>query len=459
MPDTLQQQFLSALDRGNLERIREVILAGADVNRPIGNPGGETPLIRAITTAQMELVSLLIENGADVNLPWKWPTLWTPLMFAYDNPAIIAQLLASGADVHARAAAPSMGGIASAPQSGSGGETALHLAAAANNAEAVKLLVQAGADVEAKAENGFGPLDCALALGAPTAAAVALVEGGAQLTSDRLEKMHTAAHDPDSNLVYFPCISEATASQRKKEADSARDHIVPRNDYRQSELRCPFCHSLLYSRVPKLCGRCGKLLPLEILNAAQEAHEFQEQRKWAWELANSFDQKHSERCYNHNDVSNPSPSPKQLLRQDSCAAEFKHRKRPGFMLHVLAYYLVFLLPAFTVVRLKIIDAQKTLSVAIVLIAFFCYRAWQRASPICPNCKQDITHCTANYCHICGESLQNRRCEICDVDASWSSFLRPWGNAGNLRRVIFCPGCGVLLESKIPRSRPLFRKAL
>ena len=71
MPDpALQREFWTALARGDSARIRERVAGGADVNLPIGNPGGETPLIRAIAAGDLSLVHLLLELGADVNLPW-----------------------------------------------------------------------------------------------------------------------------------------------------------------------------------------------------------------------------------------------------------------------------------------------------------------------------------------------------------------------------------------------------
>src|ERR1039458_6231110 len=105
MPDpALQHEFWAALARGDSARIRELVAIGGDVNLPIGNPGGETPLIRAIAARDLSLVRLLLELGADVNLPWIGPRCWTALMFAHDDPVIIRELVAAGAQVNARTA-------------------------------------------------------------------------------------------------------------------------------------------------------------------------------------------------------------------------------------------------------------------------------------------------------------------------------------------------------------------
>src|SRR5689334_6159064 len=192
-----QKQFVCALEAGDFNRLRELLSAGADVNLPIGNPGAETPLIRAISHGNLNLVKLLIELGADVNLAWKGPRSCTPLMFARDKPDIIRELAAAGADLNARTSPETIksphGGFKLLP----GGETALHLAAAAGNVDDVKALLEAGADPEACANNGLGPLDYALQFGSITPASEALVEAGAELTPKRLELMHSAAHRPD----------------------------------------------------------------------------------------------------------------------------------------------------------------------------------------------------------------------------------------------------------------------
>src|ERR1017187_250487 len=139
----LQREFWCALAGGDSARVRALVAGGADVNLPIGNPGGETPLIRTITTGDLSLVRVLLELGADVNLPWKGPRSWTALMFAHDDPAMLRELVAAGADVNARTTAHSIrspsGGLVMIP----GGETALHLAM-------IRELVAAGTDVNAR---------------------------------------------------------------------------------------------------------------------------------------------------------------------------------------------------------------------------------------------------------------------------------------------------------------------
>src|SRR5580765_3431362 len=139
---SIQQQFLSALQSGNGARIRDLISAGAEVNLPTNDPDGETPLIRAIAAGNLVAVQILIAAGADVNLPQKGGRSWTPLMFAHDKPAIARELILAGVNVNARTPRQA-GALAMNRKTRScGGATSLHLAAAANNSEVVKLLIE-----------------------------------------------------------------------------------------------------------------------------------------------------------------------------------------------------------------------------------------------------------------------------------------------------------------------------
>jgi len=137
----LQREFWAAFAAGDSARMRDHVAAGADVNLPIGNPGGETPLIRSVAAADAAMVRFLIELGADVNLAWKGPKSWTPLMFAHDNPEMLQELIAAGANLDARTTADWIRGSSGRLTQRPGGETALHLATAAGNAEAVRTLL------------------------------------------------------------------------------------------------------------------------------------------------------------------------------------------------------------------------------------------------------------------------------------------------------------------------------
>jgi hypothetical protein len=390
-------------------------------------------------------------------------------MFAHDNPPMLRELAAAGADVNARTTAYSIrspsGGMKLLP----GGETALHLAAVAGNAEAVRVLLQAGAEVEAQAEDGRAPLDYAVQLGSVTEAAEALVEAGAQLTPQRLETMHSAAHNPDSDLIMFLTPSGASHGPRGDQAKPApREAEKPRpgtaqaepNGITPKEFRCPKCHALIYSRKPRLCGQCGALLPPELLLSDQQAEAFEDERRWARELADKFstrDSSQDQRALSLDAQSLAGKSlaktfsPQDLLRRVSCAEEFRHRDRPAFWLYVAGYGFMLFIAAFLFINLGAMPPTALL-LMVGFFAFLCFRAWHRASPICPNCNQNIRYCTAAFCHVCGQALGHQRCVRCGVDNSWTHFLRPYVNAGNSRWIIYCPACGVQLDSKVPRWR-------
>lgn len=288
--ELVQHEFWKAYANRDLYRLRELIAAGANVNLPIGNPGGETPLVRAVSWGDLQLVQLLLRSGADPNLAWTGPRSWTPLM------AMIRELLAAGANINARTTAYWIRSPSGPMKQIPGGETALHLVAAAGEHESVRLLVAAGADVEARADNNSAPLDYALRLGSINEAAEALVEAGAQLTPERLEQMHAAAHRPDSDILAFPFGPQAgaggtgTEPVRERKGFENPVHITapapPQGP--PNEFKCPKCHGLIYSRKPKLCGQCGTLLPPELLLSEHQAEARQEERKWARDLAEKF---------------------------------------------------------------------------------------------------------------------------------------------------------------------------
>lgn len=465
MPDpALQREFWAALTTADPARIRELVGAGADVNVPIGNLGGETPLIRAVTSDSPELVRLLIELGADVNLASQGPRNWTPLMFAHDNPELIRELVAAGADLNGRSTAFSIGSPLGGAKVCPGGATALHLAAATGNAESIRVLLQAGAEVEARAEDGLAPLDYALRPGSANAAAEALVEAGARLTAERLELMHAAAHRPDSDLVTFPNLTEGqeTASSQPDPLHEPLTPVLsPSDGEREAKraYRCPKCQSLIHSRRARLCGQCGAILPTEMVLTDQQVEARDADRKWARDLADQFGTRPSSESRPgsvpaQQAVLSNEPgetfSPQELLRGVSCAEEFRRRDRPSFWLSAIGYTFSFLVVVFLFMKLKL--PPETLLIFLVFLGLQCLQAWNRASPICPNCKRNIRFCPATYCHICGRALSGGRCDACKVDNSWTSIFLPYANFGNFRWIKYCPGCAAQLDSKVPRWR-------
>jgi len=90
--------LFDAVDRGNIEAVKQHLAAGTDVNAK--NEGGDTPLHLA---GNKEVVELLIEKGADVNA--KDSVVETTPLFsatARGSKEIAELLIAEGADVNAK---------------------------------------------------------------------------------------------------------------------------------------------------------------------------------------------------------------------------------------------------------------------------------------------------------------------------------------------------------------------
>src|SRR6266852_4791332 len=73
--------------------------------------------------------------------------------------------------------------------------------------------------------------------------------------------------------------------------------------------------------------------------------------------------------------------------------------------------------------------------------------YSKGSPRCPHCSQDITNCCATYCHVCGEALKTRACPRCGLDQSWTAGFQ---SIGLREPILYCPGCGVYLNSTFYR---------
>ena len=128
--------LMRASAKGVSDRVKLLINAGADVNA-IDDAFGHTALMEASTAG---IAQLLINAGADVNLCAKYG--WTALEQSVDYGQYekIKILLAAGADVNAR--------------NTWNGKTALMEASGMGRNEIVKLLIESGADVNAQDDEG-----------------------------------------------------------------------------------------------------------------------------------------------------------------------------------------------------------------------------------------------------------------------------------------------------------------
>ncbi len=165
-----------AAANGSAAMIVRLIKAGADPNGPL-TEYGDTALMMAARTGKTDAIEVLLEGGVKVNAAETWGGT-TALMWAAAerHPAAVKALIDHGADVNARsnfvAAANGRGfegRTPSARTSGQGAEefasgslTPLMFAAREGDVESVRLLVAAGADVNAVAGDGKDALGLAI---------------------------------------------------------------------------------------------------------------------------------------------------------------------------------------------------------------------------------------------------------------------------------------------------------
>lgn len=152
------------------EVLQLLLERGANVNmqvfmRPAKQRGGTlsrgtTPLIQAAASGDVEAMALLLQHGAEVNLPQAdLQTAVSAIAGARGNPDRLVEglklLVDAGADVNVRAVPHHL-------QRNRGG-TPLIFAVNANNAKMIEALVAAGADIDAKDVDGLTALDHAMA--------------------------------------------------------------------------------------------------------------------------------------------------------------------------------------------------------------------------------------------------------------------------------------------------------
>jgi len=183
-----------AATNGSALMVRRLLEAGADPNEPLTR-AGDTALMLAARTGRADAVGVLLEAGANVNASEAWGGT-TALMWAVSEGHIEATraLLDAGADVNARsnyvAAANGRGFEGRTPvahgtesevaEFASGWLTPLMFAAREGDVDLARMLVGAGADVNAVAGDGKTPLALAIFNGGYDVASF-LVDNGADV--------------------------------------------------------------------------------------------------------------------------------------------------------------------------------------------------------------------------------------------------------------------------------------
>jgi len=129
---------------GDAERVRTLLAAHPSL-RDAHAPDGWTPLHLAGHFRQTAVIDVLLAHGADVNAVSRNADANAPLHAAAAGGAdttVMRQLVAAGARVNHRQ---------------SGGYTALHEVAAIGNADVARLLLDAGAEADARNTEGRTP--------------------------------------------------------------------------------------------------------------------------------------------------------------------------------------------------------------------------------------------------------------------------------------------------------------
>jgi len=146
---------------GNPVVIERLLKAGADPDSP--NAEGQTALMILARTSNVQAAKLLLRHGADVNAREQWRGQ-TALMWAaaQKQPAMVKLLVEHGADVNARSKMDTwQRQVTAEPRAQHrpmGGLTPLLFAARAGCLECVKILVEAGAEVDMADPEGISPL-------------------------------------------------------------------------------------------------------------------------------------------------------------------------------------------------------------------------------------------------------------------------------------------------------------
>jgi ankyrin len=190
-----------AAGNGSANMIGILLDAGADANTP--DPAGDTPLMSVIRTGRLDAATLLVDRGAKVDAT-DATYQQTALMVAVreNHPDIVKLLIARGASVNARTrvgrtpawvlpnSQPGFGHGIGIVRGGSpdrgrrapipGGMTPLLYASRDGRMDSVRMLLDAGADINARDANEITPLISAITNNHPDVARY-LIERGADI--------------------------------------------------------------------------------------------------------------------------------------------------------------------------------------------------------------------------------------------------------------------------------------
>jgi ankyrin repeat protein len=179
---------LAALN-GNAAITEALLKAGADANT--ANPEGETALMTASRSGSLDVVKMLLVHKADPNAKEKWLQETALMWAAAENHAdVVTALLAAGAAIDQKSWVTDTP-ILGFPESGGpntpfprGGWTALMYAARQNGKDAIRVLLEKGANPNLQDPQGATAMELAIINLHYDAAAAILDKGGDPNISD-----------------------------------------------------------------------------------------------------------------------------------------------------------------------------------------------------------------------------------------------------------------------------------
>jgi ankyrin repeat protein len=146
-PNTADEQKLfAAIKNNDLATLRAVVESGVNINC-LSQDEGRTPIILAILDNRIDAVKYLLNMGADPAISDNWGNAICSAAL-YHRPEIMQLLMDSGADPNTKT---------------KDGTPVLLFAVSENHVETVKVLIAAGADVNAVSRQGETPLTSAKA--------------------------------------------------------------------------------------------------------------------------------------------------------------------------------------------------------------------------------------------------------------------------------------------------------
>ncbi len=166
-----------AITNGSTAMVQLVLAHGANAN--LAREDGETPLMTATRLGQIEVMRMLLDRGANVNAREK-KFGQTALMWATGQPEAVRLLVQRGADVQAKSKTWDITSTIYTPTTSTigktgipwnndgvyttkqGGQNALLFAVQKHDLESVKILLDAGVDVNIRAADATTPLLAAL---------------------------------------------------------------------------------------------------------------------------------------------------------------------------------------------------------------------------------------------------------------------------------------------------------